>query len=274
LAHGLRLRGSLCLGIPDYSAALNSFSQSLVIYELLEEKDQIAKVLVLIGTLYCYMGLYPDALQSFLNAEAVSEQSNIKKSDPSWPYEIKNNIGYTYVMLDDPEKALPYLQKGAESARAADQKENLAIVLDSLSNAFLKMGDFDNALANALASIRNAREAGIVNYLAEYLLTVSSAYIGRHKYAQALESIEESIPLARTHNFRLIEAEGLRKLADVYQHQERNEDALRILRQALSIVQSLGMKQSMYQCLYDLAMVYKKVGDYASAFEYFEKFIK
>jgi diguanylate cyclase (GGDEF)-like protein len=272
LAHGLKLRGSLLLGIPDYANALNSFSQALEIFELLDEKEQIAKVLVLIGTVYSYLGLFPDALQTLLDAEVVSEQSVDKNNDPSWLAETCNNIGYTYVMMDEPEKALPYLQKSVDTARGINAMECMAIGLDSLSNAYIKMGDFESALTNALESVHLARKVGIVNYIAEYLLTVASAYIHQFEYPKANSCIEESLALARFNNFRLIEAEALRKLGDLYHHEGRSNDAINILRQALSIVQTIGRKQSIYQCLFDLAMVCKKTGDYAAALDYFEQF--
>lgn len=272
LARGFSLRGSLQSELSDYSAAVKSVSQALDIFQALDDKEKIATALDEIGVILGIQALYPDSLQYFLKAENVITQWCSQTSDLAWYALLLNNIGMTYVNMDQPEKALPYLRKSVELSQKSGNMAFLSNGLDSLAMAYLQMSDVDKALTSALESVECARKAETTNVVAENLLTVFSAYVQRGEYTQAIEYIQESLVIAQSHGYRRTEAEALRKLGDLYQRQEKNDEALEIVKQALSVAQSIGVKRLVYQCLYDLAMICKGMGDYAIALDYFEQF--
>jgi diguanylate cyclase (GGDEF)-like protein len=272
LLQALRLRCALLFEFSNYPAAVGAAFKALTLCEALGDQEQGARTLHLLGTVYGYQGLFPDSLDYLLKANKIFSQRDRPDYEPILLSKNFNTIGYTYVLMEQPEKALPYLQKSLGMARESGDRLHLANVLDSLANAYLKLGALDQALAHALESVCCAREMERAENTADCLLTTASIQLERGEYAAAIEATQEALSLAQRHGFRRLEAEAFQKLGDAYQRQELNDPAREYLGQAVVIAREIDAKPALYQCLYELALLCKKTGDYPGALEYYEQF--
>lgn len=268
-AECFHLQGRLFINNSEYRAGLISFSKAQAIYEALDDTQGAAAELCFIGVAQAYVGLYADALRNMFEALGVFETNN----NLNMISKASNAIGYTYVLLQEPEHALPHLHRAVEIGRSLEEKPDLANSLHSLGEAYLETGKLDEALQITLESVEHCRKNGALIKESEYLLGLGSVYEGRGDFEEARTCFQRSLALAREHNYRFAEACALRRLGLWTHHQKQNSaEAIQLLEEALSITQEIGASHKTYLCLSDLATVYREVGDFKTALEYFEKY--
>jgi diguanylate cyclase (GGDEF)-like protein len=268
LAESFHLQGTLFLNLAEYRTALVCFSKAQSLYDALEDLRNSAIELYYIGVAQAYVGLYPDALRNMFEAMAGFEL----EGDSPLISRFLNGIGYTYVVLNEPGKALPYLIESERIARQTNTRTDLANVLDSLGKAHLALRELDRALQCSLESVTICREVGALIKEAEYLLGLGSVYIARHDIAEADRCFRESLAIARRYGYRFAEAGALRSLGQVCKLQEQTDSATALIREALAIVQKIELRQETYECLSDLAAVAKEAGNFKEALNYYEQY--
>lgn len=268
LAECFHVQGELFLNRAEYRAGLVCFSKAQSLYEALNDPSGAAVELCFIGVAQAYVGLYPDALRNMFEAlnvfETIVDHRMLSLS--------LNGIGYTYVLLDEPAKGLPYLLESERIARETNPGTDLVNTLGSLSRAYLCMGEGERALECSLESVRVSREVGVLIKEAENLLGLGSVYLARHELVEAEACFQDSLVLARKHGYRFTEAGALRRLGQAVMQQSQTKPAISFMLEALAIAQEIGAKQETYLCLSDLAAICKEAGDFEAAFDYYQQF--
>jgi diguanylate cyclase (GGDEF)-like protein len=267
-AECLHLQGRLLLNNSDYRAGLVSFSKAQSIYDALENSHGSAVELCFIGIAQAYVGLYADALKNMFEALEVFETSGHQQMISR----SLNAIGYTYVLLHEPERALPYLLRSVQIARDSCTPVDVANCLHSSGEAYAAIGELDNALQSMTESVELCCQSGALIKEAEYLLGLGAIRVVRNEVDLARECFENSLSLARKHRYRFAESGALRRLG-ILAHQQNNTGQGRaFLEEALEISSKISAKQLTYLCLKDLYTVCKDSGDYETALDYFEKY--
>lgn len=270
LGQSYYILASVCLDRADYSDALRFFTDCLAIYQKLKDNNKITSQLNNIGIVFAYCGAYDEALKNMLAAEKYITQD----SSLDLKAEIYNNIGYTYVALDDFTSAIPYLLNSLQIAENMDpvNQSALANIHDSLCRAYLAMNDLGSALRSGIRSVDFCRLAQNHRKEAEYLLSLGEVYLLQDKLAEAHATYQSALLIARQNGFRREEADALRRQGELQSRQSLWEQALELLQSALAIARDIKIQREVYECLFALAKIYKSTGRFEEALEYFEQF--
>ena len=274
LIRAFEIRGGIYLDQADYGRALMDFSEALLYARKAKKTVEIVSQTNSIGIVYAYCGQYDLALDYLRSAEVLLS--------PEIPLDIQaeiyNNIGFTYVNLNDYANGIPYLHKGLElieSAPTQDDSNNSAAqadILDSLGQAYLGIGKLNEALIYVQRCLALFAENNHFRKEAEYLLSLGEVHLGLEEIDQAKECYLQGLQKARANGFRREEGEALRRLGILARKQGDQEAAMQNLNTALEIAENLQIRREIYACHSALSDLYKQQGEYAKALEHYEKF--
>jgi tetratricopeptide (TPR) repeat protein/transcriptional regulator with XRE-family HTH domain len=104
-----------------------------------------------------------------------------------------NNIGWSFILLEDFEHALPCLQQAVDLQRQASDWHSLASTLDSIGHAYSRLGQHELAIGYYQRADDLARDIGDLNqraillgFLGDAHLAAGDAESARRVWAQAL----------------------------------------------------------------------------------------
>ena len=276
LAQGYHGCASAYLILGDYGKALDLFTNSLAIYQTLQNQVEITSQFNNIGIVYAYCGVYDEALKNMRSALSL-----VNADTPlDMQAEILNNIGFTFVALGDYSAAVPYLLESLQIAEKYQKKDGVnhpkatANIYDSLCQASVAMGNLENALSYGLKCIELCNQSSDQKKEAEYLLSLGEVYIRLGDLDEAAKCYQRAFGLARGKSFRREEADALRRLGNLYNLQGNPGQAMEVLKEALSIAQELNIRREIFECHLGLVDIYKQTGMFEMALYHFEQFHK
>ena len=136
----------------DHNQAKSYFEKAQEIFIQREDQVRLSGVLNNLGSTLMALGDQDLAMKFFEQAMAVGEQAGHESPDPLV------NIGNLYLMRDDHEKAVEYLNHAAESARKLNNKESLLSIQIGLGNAWLKAGELAASEKSLKEALRLSEE--------------------------------------------------------------------------------------------------------------------
>jgi len=274
LIRAFNIRGGIYLDQADYGRALMDFSEALLYARKTKKTTEIVSQTNSIGIVYAYCGQYDLALEYLRSAEILL----VPEIPLDIQAEIYNNIGFTYVNLNDYANGIPYLHRGLELIESASNQKNPNIVtaqadiLDSLSQAYLGIGKLKEALIYGQRCLALFAKNNHFRKESEYLLSLGEVHLGLEEIGQAKECYQQGLQIALKNGFRREEGDALRRLGILARIQGDLESALKSLNAALEIAENVQIRREIYECHSALADVYKQMGDYAKALEHYEQF--
>jgi len=269
LADSLRQHGVLSSLLTDYETALSDYAQVYHVYETHNHQKGIAILQDLTSVVFAAVGLYPEALQGFLTSYEFFRASD----DLFWKLQLLNNVGFSYLLLNDPGAGMPYLEECARVQRASGQLKDMGSTLDSLAHAFWRIGDIEQALAYSLESSEIALQQNSRFQLSECKRTAARIFLAKGDTAMALEYIQAALRVAKEAGFRRLEAEALFTLGETQIQLEQYEPALQAVKRALALAQDAGLRPLVYDCFRLLGEICKRRGDFEGALNFYEQLI-
>jgi diguanylate cyclase (GGDEF)-like protein len=264
----LHAQGTAWDQLSNYPSALKFYIREKELSLAFNNLHKQARAENAAGVVYSLMGNYAAGLQCFFAACQAYEDL----MEPSQQANVLNNLGYSLIMLNDSQRALPYLQRSEKLARETGARSLLAAVLDSICHAWLNLGDFEQALIYSLESILISRNVGILREECMYCLSAGRVYQALDEISTAKESFRMSLDLAKNNGFRREETEALRRLAATELNEGLLEQAQDHLQQSITIAEAIQARHELFQSHQDLAEVYKQAGDYRQALLHYEQF--
>lgn len=161
-------------------------------------------------------------------------------------------------------------QKALKIYQEISDKENQAVILEKLGNAYYCLSDYTNAInsydqASTIAQKHNYREIQARN-----ISNIGSVYNSLADYNQAIKYYEEALKLLQQQDTQL-KAEILRGRGNVYNYQGKYNEAIQDYSQALAIDQNLQNASGIAKNKVNLANVYYALGDYSKAIQYYKE---
>ncbi|HNB50408.1 MAG TPA: diguanylate cyclase [Anaerolineales bacterium] len=268
LMENLHLHGLLCDKLANYGAALASYNQALELALTLKTPDKVAMEHNHIGVVFGRLGDHLTSVQHLLEAYKGYEDLG----DVVHQTYILNNLGFTYVLINQNEKALYYLLKGLKLARESDNHYAVAITLDSLCHAYRGLKKYSQALECGLESVQICRDLGKQHEECEYCLSVGLVYHDNGDNINALHYFEQCLKIALRYGFRREESDALRRLGGIYFQQGHIQLALSSLSRALELALEIKAQHEIFKSHADLALLYKQIGNFEQALIHYEKF--
>lgn len=269
LAQGESLLGKSNIRLGHLDQAMLHYTNALAEYEKLGQHERIAAMLINIGFLHYSLGDYASAQQAYLRSMEFSPGISTQLES-----QALNNIANTYIEIGDFTNALDALLRGLALARSIKDPLCIAAILDSLADLYLRMQDLPKALAYAQESVTLARTENLdfdIN-LGISLITLGKVYLAIQDYTQAADCFQEAATISSevTANHRI--ANALQMLGVTFRCQGDWYKATVVLDYVLNLTQELGTRPLQADCLNELAKVYKALGNYEKALDYYEQF--
>ena len=140
----------------DYPRALEYYRKALEEFKTNSNQVEMARVLTLIGNVYYGQGLYDASLSSYQQALALREAMDDKPGQG----DILAGIGSTLLRQKHYSEALDSFEKALGIFKSVGNQEKMADVLTRVSDAFLLQNDYAKALSAAESAAAIATQLG------------------------------------------------------------------------------------------------------------------
>jgi signal transduction histidine kinase/DNA-binding response OmpR family regulator len=233
MANSYNSMGRIYTELGDFATSLNYLFEGLRINEGLERKTGMAVSYTIIGNTYLKTGNYEEAVRNFHEALLIDEEME----DKTGIMISMLNLGAAYQRNEHYETAMRYYKESFELARELEYREEEAIILGNIGSTFIKQGFPRDGLPYMFEGLAIMRATGY-NTTAT-LNSISEAYLALHDYEEALAfSIEaEQTGKDRSDLDRLQYA--YRNMAEAYEGLGDFESANRALKLYISTKDSL-----------------------------------
>jgi tetratricopeptide (TPR) repeat protein len=189
-----------------------------------------------IGRVYLHKGVLHRAIPCLERALDLCRDWDI----PRLLYLVSSTLGYAYVLAGRASDALPLLEQSVATAAMANMQGRIHIWL---SEAYLRLGRLDEALAGAMRSLELCRVQAQQGELAWTLRLLGE--IHAHCQPSASEPSEaayrEALSLAEELGMRPLQAHCQRGLGTLYARQGQRQQARAALATAIDLYRDMEM---------------------------------
>lgn len=214
-----------------YDLALQNYLQVLKTAEALGDKRGEGLTLLNIGNVYAHLAdigrnsahsVEDDkALDCFLKAVQIFKELDYKELQSV----ALTNVGATYIPLNQPDKALFYLNQNMELRRNTGLEVDEYCLLN-IGRAYRKKKMYDKALQFFERSLKLSQNLGDVKRQATIHLLMGEVFLEEHNFDQAISHFESTIELQNGRNKDKILQNAYRNLSIVYKKQKKLDKAL------------------------------------------------
>ncbi len=253
----------------DYSNSIMSVQDALKEAHDLRLEQQEFDALTILGHNYNIIGNWADALQCFTQALTLSKKLN----NPRKVATTLSNIGQQYGKSNNHQQALEHYLEGLTILRASTTSPViLTHLLLNISETYDRLGDHWKALSYTDEGLETSEKANYKTGQGLALLFTGSIY--QHMGAGDTAMIYYTYALRRIReaNAPLYEGHIQKNMAVVLLETGNTAQALAYLQDALTIFQSLDAKPEIFETRYQLAQIYRQMGDFGKAFDEFALF--
>lgn len=170
-----------------FDDALSYFERALTL-ESVSGDMVYATALSNAGICYARLGEFDKAVAVQTRAVAAHDARQI----PIYIEQSHGELGNTYALMDEPAKALPYLERAHQIADQAGRGADAALWLDNLAIERLALGQWDQAQAINDQSDAIKQRTGDPT-LVYNALTRARIALGRRQYTQAIDEFERTL---------------------------------------------------------------------------------
>ncbi len=248
----------------QFQATLQSWQQSLIIYQQIKDRKGEVASLNGLGNAYRNLGQYQKAIDFHQQSLEIARQIG----DRNGEVRSLHGLGAAYGSFGQYEKEIDFSQQSLEIAKHIGDRNGEARALNGLGVAFVSLGKYDKAIEFHLQRLVIARE--IQDRLGEgqSLGNLGSAYNSLGKYDKAIEFHLQHLVIARELKDRLGEGAALGSLGDDYYSLGKYDKAIEFHLQHLAITRELKDRRGEGTALGNLGIAYDALGKYDKVIEF------
>ena len=203
----------------DYLKVLESWQESLEVYESLGDENGISNLLNNLGAIYFNQGDNPKALEYWLRSLQIAE-------DLGDEFRIASallNVSLVYVNLEKYETSLDYSLRSVHLAEKLQDSEAIGLAAVNTGEIFFKTNQMDSALIYFEESIEAYEGTVHLPYSLNYL---GKVYDQKGEFDKAIDYQERALEMARSYNESMLITQVLVGLGDTYSHANNYRKAL------------------------------------------------
>ena len=247
--------------------ALESWENSLQIYQELKNRQGEAASLNNLGNAYSFLGQYQKVIDYHQQQLAIAREIGTRQGEAN----SLGNLGNAYYSLGQYPKAIDYQQQSLAIKREIGDRQGEANSLNNLGVAYRALGQYHKAIEYYQLSLAIDREIGDRQGEANSLGNLGIAYFSLGQYQKAIEYHQQSLGMARQIGDRGSEAKILGNLGNSYRSLGQYQKAIEYQQQSLTIDREIGDRQGEASSLGNLGIAYQSLGQYPKAIEYYQQ---
>jgi tetratricopeptide (TPR) repeat protein len=203
-----------------------------------------------------------------------SLQQVLKTSEESAKPLILIEIANLYYADERTNEALRTATEAISLAKENNNKEQLAIINNSIGMMHVRQGNYENAVSYYKKAIRNAQNVEVSNILLNAYDQLSICYYYLGDIAKMKEFSQKTLDLSKKINDKEKEASSLQKLGMYFYQKGEFDKTLDYWKKQLDILKEYGSKTDLALAYNNIGVIYKKWGDYEKAIENFQMNLK
>ncbi|GJD19276.1 hypothetical protein RIVM261_042320 [Rivularia sp. IAM M-261] len=254
----------------QFSAALQSWQQALLIYHEIKDRQGEGKTLGNLGLAYHFLGDYRKAIEYYQQSLPILREIKDSKTEGI----VLSNLGNTYDSLGDYHKAIEYNQQSLKIAQEIKDRQGEGAVFGNLGNNYFSLGDYRKAIEYHQQHLKIALEVKDREGEGAAFGNLGSIYNTLGDYPKAIEYHQKHLKIAQEIKNRLSEKLALGNLGLVYHSLGDNLKAIEYQQQSLKIAQEIQHRQGESQSLGNIGIAYLALGNYPKAIEYQQQSLK
>ncbi|MFC2130869.1 tetratricopeptide repeat protein [Bacteroidota bacterium] len=231
----------------NYDKSLEYYHKSLNINEEEENKKGIAQNLNNIGIIYHNQNKFDKALEYFKKSLNINREIADKRGIAM----NLNNISDIYQTKENFDEALRFNLDALEIYEELSHKSGIAMNMGNIGNIYRSKGEYQKALDYYIQTLKISEELGDKRQIAHTLIDLSTLY---YKLGEMDDSVKDKNPVLN------IQSEILYKKAVEYGLA------------AASIAEKSKLGENLFHIYENIYLAYRKLGEYKSALEYYEKY--
>jgi len=238
-----------------------------------EEEDRIAmdvQIVVEQAKMYTDRGDYYPAKDNLKKALELSQSIGDKKAEGI----IYTKLAKIEFLVEEPNKAILYLQKAQQIQRDIEDYANLALTYNIRGYISSSQGQYQTALDYFNSAQAKFEEENLEQYVPEVLLNEAKVYIQLKDYAQAKSKLESSIVLAKKYDDVRVTANALIQIGKVKCHEEDFQRALVFIEEGMAYAASADMVETINEGYLVLSNIYESQENYKASVNYLKKHLK
>ncbi len=263
-------RGREQLQSSQFTTALQSWQQALLIYREIKDRQGEGKTLLNLGLAYHFLGDYRKAIEYYQQSLPILREIKDSKTEGIALY----NFGNTYDSLGDYHKAIEYHQQSLKIAQEIKDREGEGAVFGGLGNAYYSLGDYPKAIEYHEQHLKIAQEIKYRQGEGAAFGNLGSIYNDLGDYPKAIEYHQKHLKIAQEIKNRLSERQALGNLGVVYHSLGNYLKAIEYQQQSLAIAQEIQDRQGEGQSLGNIGSAYLALKDYPKAIKYEQQRLK
>jgi len=175
------------------------------------------------------------------------------------------NIGITYHLLGDPQRAIGYFHQAASMFSSIRHKSMECKSFNDLGAAYLKLGELEKALEWQNRALALAREIGDVMIEANTFGYSGHVYLAMGDLRKASDCYNAQLKSCQTLGDAICVARTMKALGDVALSSGDVENAMNLLNQALNLSRLKGERRSEAGTLHSIARANYSLGNLLEA---------
>lgn len=249
------LQGQIAYEQGQLLKALECWTKTLLIWEQLESKPDIAKACSNIGIIHDCLGNFSAAIEQYKRAlDIQKEMNNIHDQGLTL-----NNLGLACRNLDQIEEALNFYLQAQEANEKSLHTENMPCTLNNLANLYIRMHNPEKAILYIAQALAVAKKTTDNLEIAYAHLNQGLVLLQQNNSTEALKELHNSLKI----NLEAQCSEGIidnyLALSKLYESIDLKK-ALTYIRKAYKQAKKSGLFQLLAACYEKLHTIYYRLG--------------
>lgn len=232
-----------------------------------ELKDQMAKILNIMGVSFYVQGNYANAIDYYTRSLNIWEDIGNKNGISS----SLNNIGLVYDEQGDYASAIDYYTRSLFIYEEIGDKNGVSISLNNIGLIYYYQNDYVNAIDYHTRSLTIRKEIGDKKGIASSLNNIGLIFEDQSDYANAIDYYTRSLKIKVEIDDKKGISSSLNNIGLIYNKQGKHIDAIDYHTRSLTIRREIKNKKGIASSLINIGSIYKDQGDYTSAKAYIKE---
>ncbi|WP_137666601.1 CHAT domain-containing protein, partial [Sphaerospermopsis reniformis] len=248
----------------QFTAALQSWQQALIIYRQIKNRLGEGASLGNLGIAYYALGDYTKAIEYHSSHLAIAREIKNRLGEGA----SLGNLGNAYHALGEYTKAIEYHTSSLAILREIKDRYSEGTSLGNLGSVYHALGEYNKAIEYHTSRLAITREFKDRLGESQSLGNLGGAYNALGEYTKAIEYHSSHLAIAREIKDRYGEGNALGNLGSVYNALGEYTKAIEYYTSRLAIAREIKDRRGEGNALGNLGVAYNALGDYTKAIEY------